>query len=143
MADMFELKLINFLLTGGGVDVCDICGLKPAIHKIYNNSVWVMSACDECYYKHFPENVKPVSPIVEVVKPKQNLLTIKHELTIPCFNCNKTHSFMVSTQQLHELEKGEKKIQEVLPDFSPEDREMFISGCCPECWIKLFGEEED
>lgn len=35
-----------------------------------------------------------------------------------------------------------KLIQEVMPYLSTEDREFLISGCTPEDWQKLFGDEE-
>ena len=32
-------------------------------------------------------------------------------------------------------------IQNAMPDLSPEEREMLISGVCPECWQKMMGGE--
>lgn len=34
-------------------------------------------------------------------------------------------------------------IQDAMPDMTPEDREMLISGICPSCWDDMFGEDED
>ena len=36
-----------------------------------------------------------------------------------------------------------RPIQEVFPDMSPENREMFVSGICPTCWNVMFGEEDE
>jgi hypothetical protein len=42
---------------------------------------------------------------------------------------------------LEEYNKGEKLVQECFPYISPEYRELLISGMCPECWDKLYSEE--
>lgn len=34
-------------------------------------------------------------------------------------------------------------IQDAMPDMTPEDREMLISGICPSCWDDMFGEEDE
>ena len=36
-----------------------------------------------------------------------------------------------------------RPIQEVFPDMSPENREMFVSGICSSCWNVMFGEEDE
>ena len=36
-----------------------------------------------------------------------------------------------------------RPIQEVFPDMSPENREMFVSEICPTCWNVMFGEEDE
>lgn len=36
-----------------------------------------------------------------------------------------------------------RPIQEVFPDMSPENREMFVSGICPTCWNVMLGEEDE
>ena len=36
-----------------------------------------------------------------------------------------------------------RPIQEVFPDMSPENREMFVSGICPTCWNVMFDEEDE
>jgi len=48
----------------------------------------------------------------------------------------------MTEQQCRELNKGEKHIQDILTDFSPEDRETLISGICPKCWDEIFADEE-
>jgi hypothetical protein len=37
------------------------------------------------------------------------------------------------------------KIQDILPfkEYTPEQREMFVTGICQECWDELFKDEED
>lgn len=34
-------------------------------------------------------------------------------------------------------------IQEIVPELSPDYREMFISGICPTCWNNMFGLESE
>lgn len=34
------------------------------------------------------------------------------------------------------------KIQQIIPEVKPEWREMFISGYCPDCWNKIFGDPQ-
>ena len=34
-------------------------------------------------------------------------------------------------------------IQEIVPELSPDYREMFISGICPTCWDNMFGFEPE
>ena len=34
-------------------------------------------------------------------------------------------------------------IQDAMPDMTPEDREMLISGICPSCWDDMFGDEDE
>lgn len=64
-------------------------------------------------------------------------------VSVTCPICKERFIFQMTEQQYKELEKGEKHIQDILPNFSPEDREMFISGFCPKCWDQIFADEED
>lgn len=34
-------------------------------------------------------------------------------------------------------------IQDIVPELSPDYREMFISGICPTCWDNMFGFESE
>lgn len=64
-------------------------------------------------------------------------------VTTTCPVCNKEFVFEMTEVQFQELEKGEKHIQDILPDFKAEDREMFISGYCPKCWDDIFADDEE
>jgi len=61
-------------------------------------------------------------------------------VSITCPRCKEEHVFKITEQQLAELKKGEKFIQDILPDFPPADREMFLSGYCPKCWDEILAE---
>ncbi|HBK69367.1 MAG TPA: hypothetical protein DDZ91_12050 [Firmicutes bacterium] len=63
------------------------------------------------------------------------------QISITCIKCQKEHVFEVTDQQLAELQAGDKHIQDILPEFSPGEKEMFISRICNECFNKIFEEE--
>jgi len=63
-------------------------------------------------------------------------------VSVTCPNCKKKSVLQMTEQQCRELNKGEKHIQDILTDFSPEDRETLISGICPKCWDEIFADEE-
>lgn len=41
------------------------------------------------------------------------------------------------------LQRPAEHIQYVFPDLSPAERELFISGCCGDCWNKMFPPDAD
>lgn len=63
-------------------------------------------------------------------------------LNCTCAYCNKKYSMPVFKIDLEEYNKGEKLVQECFPYLSSEYRELLISGMCPECWDKLYEENE-
>ena len=62
--------------------------------------------------------------------------------TLPCPGCGESTWFTVTDEQFARIEAGEH-IQRVLPHFSAEDREMLISGTCPDCWEEMYAEDEE
>jgi len=68
----------------------------------------------------------------------------KDELITRCIDCKKEVRVPCTIQQWSEYSKvpREKCIRDIFPEMSPENREAFISGMCPECQKKLFGEEK-
>lgn len=56
-----------------------------------------------------------------------------------CILCGKEVKIKVNPLGLLALEEG-KLIQEALSDLSPSEREVLISGICPHCQKKIFGE---
>lgn len=51
----------------------------------------------------------------------------------------------VDAEKLEAIQVGRSigmSIQDIIPDVSPDYREMFISGICPTCWDNMFGSEE-
>lgn len=52
----------------------------------------------------------------------------------------------VDAEKLEAIQAGRSigmSIQDIIPDVSPDYREMFISGICPTCWDNMFGSDEE
>lgn len=62
--------------------------------------------------------------------------------TIPCMGCGSSTTFTMSEEQFNRFRAGEHA-QRIFPAWSPEDRELLISGTCPSCWEEMWAEEED
>ena len=69
----------------------------------------------------------------------------KVTLVLRCPQCGETKEIEVTSDEYDRLADGDGHIQDILPDVSPDDREMFLSGFCSKCWNAMFGgpEEED
>ena len=67
-----------------------------------------------------------------------------HEITVVtyCPFCGKGHEIEVNEMDYLDWKDG-ALAQEAFPYLSAEDREMLISGICPDCWDSMFGVEED
>ena len=67
-----------------------------------------------------------------------------HEITVAtyCPFCGKGHEVEVNEIDYLDWKDG-ALAQEAFPYLSAEDREMLISGICPDCWDYMFGVEED
>ena len=62
--------------------------------------------------------------------------------TTPYLGCGNQATFVVTEEQFNRFKAGEK-VQDVFPDWSPEDREMLISGTCPPCFAEMFPDDEE
>lgn len=58
-----------------------------------------------------------------------------------CPMCKQTAEIPLPADGLYEYRKG-AHVQKAFPDMNADDRERLISGTCPSCWNKMFGEEE-
>jgi hypothetical protein len=62
------------------------------------------------------------------------------QFTRKCPSCGKPHSITVPIRDVeygcYAYEKG-ATMQDAFPNFSPDEREFFMSGTCPECWEML------
>ena len=56
-----------------------------------------------------------------------------------CPHCHKLQTLEVNDSQYYDWMAG-KDIQRAFPNLSADQREIFISGICPECWEDIFGE---
>lgn len=64
-----------------------------------------------------------------------------HEICVVtyCPFCGKAHEIEVNEMDYLDWQDGELA-QNVFPYLSADEREMLISGICPTCWDKMFGE---
>lgn len=62
----------------------------------------------------------------------------KVRVTKTCKICNKDFDFWLTIKQIDQLHDKELQIQQILKNFKPGDREMFISGFCDSCYNELF-----
>jgi hypothetical protein len=69
-------------------------------------------------------------------------MTVEVKITQQCRCCKGVKSIIISMEDYITWLQGKKNIQDIFPEMSADDREFFfISGVCPECWDKIFGEE--
>lgn len=61
--------------------------------------------------------------------------------TPPCAMCGYSTIMEVNRKEWEAWKKG-AFIQDAFPLLSPDEREMILSGTHPECWDKLFSEDE-
>lgn len=61
-------------------------------------------------------------------------------ITKECPFCGRAYQKMFPADGYRRYQAGEKA-QDCFPDRSADDREFLISGICPECWDKTFGED--
>ena len=64
---------------------------------------------------------------------------MKINVEIICPFCGAEHSVEVDSAQFEAWKNGEL-IQNVMPNLTPTEREQLISGLCPKCQAKFFGE---
>ncbi|MFA6698085.1 MAG: hypothetical protein WCS08_06845 [Eubacteriales bacterium] len=58
-----------------------------------------------------------------------------------CILCSKKVTIEVTEQQFEELQlprSKRRKVQEILPEHVPYEREMFITGICGDCWEGIY-----
>ena len=62
-------------------------------------------------------------------------------IEVECKCCKHPHRVIVDMTAYRRWMNGEL-IQKAMPDVSPENRELLISGICNECFNEIFKEEE-
>ncbi len=63
------------------------------------------------------------------------------EIYLDCHSCLQTQTLTVPAKSYLEWRRGEY-IQNAMPMLNNDQREMLISGICPVCWKKMFGETD-
>ena len=64
-------------------------------------------------------------------------------LPVECTLCRKTHYIKLYKDDIKDWIAGVGYVQDILDYLSSEERELLISGTCNDCWIKLYGDEEE
>lgn len=62
--------------------------------------------------------------------------------TRPCTICGQTSEVEMTDAEVTAYQR-ERFIQEALPHWPKEQRELLISGTHPACWTLVFGDDED
>ena len=55
-------------------------------------------------------------------------------IEIYCADCGKRFDIKAKPEQFKDIVRGTKAIQEILPDATAEEREMFVTGWCNDCF---------
>lgn len=71
-----------------------------------------------------------------------NMITENTSIEIRCPICRNFTIITVKTVDFVLWMDGENA-QKAFPYLSPNEREALISGICPDCWDKMFSEEDD
>ena len=75
--------------------------------------------------------------------PKEKLVNVEFE----CPMCGITHYIYEVPMSLVERVQNRRQtgeyIQDILKDYSPSDREKFITGYCDDCQKRIFAEPEE
>lgn len=58
--------------------------------------------------------------------------------TLQCPMCGQRHTLEVEEDDYKKYINGEGYVQTIFPYLSSDEREMLISGMCPDCWKRLF-----
>lgn len=72
-----------------------------------------------------------------MIKASENVVISKS-----CKKCSREFLFDVPQKDLEKFMAG-MYIQRAFPYLKPEQRELFLSGYCSDCWDELFKEEDD
>lgn len=61
-----------------------------------------------------------------------------------CVVCGRIHEpVILDAEKYYRWKEDRECVQDVFPEMTKEQREILISGTCPECWDVLFPEEDE
>jgi len=60
-----------------------------------------------------------------------------------CPICNKEFSVTVEFDKFQAWQRGDMHIQDAFPELTPDQRELFLTGYCRDCWKNIFSGEEE
>lgn len=58
--------------------------------------------------------------------------------TFWCISCNNHVNIIATEKQWEQYRNGVKKIQDVFPELTPDEREIMITGMCGDCFDNIF-----
>ena len=61
---------------------------------------------------------------------------------VKCPHCHDFSEVVAPLEGFRRWQAGQF-IQDALPELSCDDREILISGICPDCWVEVFGEDDE
>lgn len=67
------------------------------------------------------------------------------DIQIRCVNCGQTKTIFVAEEDWDEYynSPNRRHIQDIFPYLSAGERELLLSRVCSDCWVSIFGEDED
>ena len=74
-----------------------------------------------------------------IITIEREVMKMRINVPIICPFCGEDHAVEVNLAQYDAWQNGEL-IQNAMPDLTPTEREELISGLCPKCQVKMFGE---
>ena len=77
--------------------------------------------------------------VIIIIESEREVMTMRTNVAMTCAFCGKFHLVEVDLEQLEAWQNGEL-IQNAMPDLTFTEREQLISGLCPKCQVKVFGE---
>lgn len=67
------------------------------------------------------------------------IVEVKCVMRVMCVMCGTVHTLIVPAAGYKMWATGQRKIQHALPMLTPGERELLISGICPNCWDRMYG----
>ena len=80
---------------------------------------------------------KPLKDVIITIE--REVMIMRIDVAITCPFCGEDHAVEVNLAQYEAWQNGEL-IQNAMPDLTPTEREQLISGLCPKCQAKMFGD---
>ena len=74
-----------------------------------------------------------------IIAVEREVMIMRIDVAMTCTFCRKFHLVEVDLEQFEAWQNGEL-IQNAMPDLTFTEREQLISGLCPKCQAKIFGE---
>ena len=74
-----------------------------------------------------------------IITIEREVIIMRIDISIICPFCGEDHAVEVNLAQFEAWQSGEL-IQNAMPDLTFTEREQLISGLCPKCQVKAFGE---